>query len=768
MDKSECFRFTPTNHLASRMKASALWFSSLATWILAGSAMGFSPSTQSEELWPILEGSGSYLPLEIQHPIEGAVLPQNFPAPMLLWKTNISGVTRWAVGFKAGARKWFFDNLQSPWRPSEEDWLSIKSAAGGQPIEMIQAGFQEGGGLRARSFVHFTISSDAVESPLFYREVNLPFSEAVKDPSKIRWRFGSLESGTGPPVVLSNLPVCGNCHSFSGDGQYLAMDVDYANSKASYIITRTAPEMRLATSDIITWNDYKKEDGQQTFGLLSQISPDGRYVLSTVKDRSVFVPRPDLAFSQLFFPLKGVIGAYDRQEKRFFALPGADDPEYVQSNPTWSPDGQWVVFVRNRAAELEKPRDASRVLLTPDECEEFLKRGKEFRYDLYRLPFNGGNGGKPEPLRGASRNRRSNYFPKYSPDGRWIVFCQASNYMLLQPDSEMFIIPSEGGEPRRLACNLSRMNSWHSWSPDGKWLVFTSKAHSDYTQLYLSRIDEKGEASPPVWLAHMVDAGRAANIPEFVRMPAKAITKIREEFLDDYSYTRAGNEFYRGGDSAHAIEKFRVALSMNPNNAMAHQRLGFLLYRAENQIPEAQEHLERAVKLEPNNAFARFDLGTVLGLRGDLTNAVMHLAEAVRLLPNGYDRQYNAVDMNYELAEARYRLKLYSECVPPLDAVLRRAPNHGRANYLMAMTKAWLGETDSTLPYFENAARSEPRMAQLPDYYDLLSRNYVKEGLFAKGFDASQKGYELAIAAGRSDQATRLQQRAEYCRKHKK
>ena len=66
--------------------------------------------------------------------------------------------------------------------------------------------------------------------------------------------------------------------------------------------------MRLATSDIITWDDYRREDGQQTFGLLSQISPDGRYVLSTVKDRSVFVPRPDLAFSQLFFPLKGILG----------------------------------------------------------------------------------------------------------------------------------------------------------------------------------------------------------------------------------------------------------------------------------------------------------------------------------------------------------------------------------------------------------------------------------------------------------------------------
>jgi Tol biopolymer transport system component len=47
------------------------------------------------------------------------------------------------------------------------------------------------------------------------------------------------------------------------------------------------------------------------------------------------------------------------------------------------------------------------------------------------------------------------------------------------------------------------MNSWHSWSPDGRWLVFSSKEHSDYTQLYLTRITGKGEASPPVWLDYL-------------------------------------------------------------------------------------------------------------------------------------------------------------------------------------------------------------------------------------------------------------------------
>ena len=34
--------------------------------------------------------------------------------------------------------------------------------------------------------------------------------------------------------VLENLPVCGNCHSFSGNGSVLGLDVDYGNDKGGY------------------------------------------------------------------------------------------------------------------------------------------------------------------------------------------------------------------------------------------------------------------------------------------------------------------------------------------------------------------------------------------------------------------------------------------------------------------------------------------------------------------------------------------------------
>ena len=39
----------------------------------------------------------------------------------------------------------------------------------------------------------------------------------------------------------------------------------------------------------------------------------------------------------------------------------------------------------------------------------------QIQYDLYRIPFNDGRGGEPEPIAGASRNGMSNTFPRSRP-----------------------------------------------------------------------------------------------------------------------------------------------------------------------------------------------------------------------------------------------------------------------------------------------------------------------------------------------------------------
>ena len=646
-----------------------------------------------------------YGALEIDYPFDETIFPPEMVAPTFSWKDEHAEADTWLVSveFSDGQPPMNFLSGTTQWTPSPEQWETIKARSLERDAKVSIVGVTQSApeSILSAAGISISTSKDEVGAPLFYREVNLPFIEAVKDPSRIRWRFGTISSQKQPPVVLENLPVCGNCHSFSADGSVLGMDIDYANDKGSYAIAPVEKEISLTKDRIITWSDYKREDGEFTFGLLSQVSPDGKYVVSTVKDLSVFVPRPDLEFSQLFFPIKGILVFYDRATRTFHPLPGADDKEFVQSNPTWSPDGKYIVFARSKVHNLKSGGRGKRVLLTSEESREFLEEGKTFQFDLYRIPFNGGKGGKPEPLEGASENGMSNYFPRYSPNGKWIVFCRAKSFMLLQPDSELYIVPAQGGKVRRLRCNTSRMNSWHSWSPNSKWLVFSSKANGPYTQLWLTHIDQEGRSSPPVLLSHFTSADRAANIPEFVYVRPGAVERIRQQFVDEYSFVRAAREYLVAGDLEGAIRLCQKALKLDPRSAEAHDHLGDLLMR-KGMIEEGKAHFAKAIECQPEYTAAYNNLGLALYNEGKLEEAIELYRKAVEIDPeegNAHNNWGNALLILGEFDQAieHYRKALE---VDPRDVLV-----HSN----LALSLSSLGKFDQAIEHYRKALEINPK-----------------------------------------------------------
>jgi len=741
MSLKRLFLLASVSIVAAAIAAAAVWFTSSGSGPLRAGA--------------ILASFDPHHPpggLTIQYPFNESVFPPQIAAPTFRWEDTHGQSDAWLVHiqFSGDEQGMSVECSAQEWTPSESQWATLQRRSLAGPAEVTVLGVRRArqGRIRSSGRVSISTSGDEVGAPIFYREVNLPFRDAVNDPSHIRWRFGDVASRQPPPVVLKELPVCGNCHSFSADGTILGMDVDYSNDKASYAIVPVGQQMVLEPSKIITWSDYKREDGETTFGLLSQVSPDGKYVASTVKDGSVFVATPNLAFSQLFFPIKGIVGIYSLEDGTFRALPGADDPRYVQSNPVWSPDGKWIVFARSKRYRMEGTG-----LLTLDECKVFTHQGQTFLFDLYRIPFNGGAGGRAEPLAGASHNGMSNYFARYSPDGKWIVFCQAKTFMLLQPDSQLTIIPSSGGEARRLHCNTSRMNSWHSWSPNGKWMVFSSKVFSPYTQLFLTHFDGAGDCSPPVLLANFTEPGRAANIPEFVHAAPDAIRQISERFLDDHSYARQAQTNIQFEDLDRAVATCRKALALNPKNTEALRNLGAALTK-QGRAAEAVEPYRTALKLDPELFEAHFALGMLLMHLKRNDEAIESLEQAVRLRPRDVSSRQCLGMTLQEQGKPQQALAQYAR-------VLELEPDFAHALAQSALIRATCPQRE--LRDYPAAVRMAERACELtqfshPEFLAILGRAYAQAGRRPEAIMAARRAVEVARRSGRADLVRRFEQ----------
>lgn len=626
--------------------------------------------------------------LRIQYPQDGTLFPCDMAAPTFRWQVPVSVATGVTIvvevttpGDGSGT---VVESGPTSWQPGRTVWQRIKEQSREtNALLRVFALTVSPPAVAASGTVRFRTSADPVGAPIMFRDVPLPFIYAVKNPDTIRWRLGDVSSEQEPPVVLEGLPVCGNCHSFDRAGKIMGMDVDYANDKGSYAITALEEKTVLSREKIITWSDYRRQDNENTFGLLSRVSPDGRYIASTVKDRSVFVPMPDLMYSQLFFPIKGIVAFYDRRTGEFAALPGAGDRRFVQTNPVWSPDGKWLYFCRAEAAIISETDDEKEVLLTAHLAEPFVKGTKQFKFGIFRVPFNGGKGGAAEPVPGASDNGESNYFPKISPDGKWLVFCRARNFMLLQPDSKLYIMPANGGVPRLMTCNGGGMNSWHSWSPNGKWLVFSSKERGPYTQLCITHVDEEGNDTPAVHLDRLQPQGRACNIPEFLNSDPGARLALREDFLDGLNFRRQGQLLLLSGDFAESIPLFRKALALDPGDYEAGLRLAFALLQSGKE-QEAEERFNRLLReLGPGaeNRERRYDVHCHLAM---LCRGGQRLAEAI----SHYDK---CLECKPDDVAARLRLGLAHASGRDLPAARRRLSEAVRLAPDNALARLWLG-----------------------------------------------------------------------------
>ena len=465
-------------------------------------------------------------PLDLLLPWDQTVFPRNMAPPLFDWQGEAQS---WLVCLVPGdgARPVVVRVDAPPWEPDGATWEAVKQGSLDSPARAVVAGLDAQGEVVSAAGIGFSVARQSVDWPIMYQEMPLPFTYGREHPEMFTWRMATVADAGPPRTVLADQEVCGMCHHFSADGSAFGLDLDVDGDKGAFLLTRVRDGLSLTRDDLLSWTAF--QDGGVTLGLFARISPDAGMVVATIREKSMLVTFDDPMFSEFFFPINGVLAYYRSDLGRFGVLPGADDPDFAHAGPDWSPDGASIVFSRAPVMPeyLEFMGTAGSIPGPPGTGIRDFNQRFPLRFDLYRLEVNGGLGGTPQPLQGASNNGHSNFWPRHSPDGKWLVFTRATNAMMNQPDSELWIIPAQGGEARRLACTRQGHNSWHVWSPDSGWLLFASKTLGPQTRLFLARMHPDGTSSPPAYLHRLATPGLASVLPEFAPQSLRDMQEIR-------------------------------------------------------------------------------------------------------------------------------------------------------------------------------------------------------------------------------------------------
>jgi len=707
--------------------------------------------------------------ITIDYPLNESIFPPEIIAPTFLWHDESELTDRWLVevALNGGSSHIYILGEGEPpprgeddprcfgdtneryeptdyqasarsWTPSEDVWSAINAHSVAQAATVTVFGFDSSNPDRAlsRGRMTLTTSADRVGAPIFYRDVPLmpsPGGEGgVIKPLAgdalplIAWRLKDI-SRNDSRSVLTDMPTCANCHSFSADGGTLAMDVDGpSGDKGAYVITPIAETTVIGTDNIITWNSFKdKPEGHKTIGFLSQISPDGQTAVTTVNESLYVTNFTDYRFLQVFYPTRGILAYYSRETEEMLALGGADDADFVHCDPVWTPDGEWIVFARAKAKEplVEGQLVATRA---NDPAETPMQ------YDLYRIRFNGGKGGTPELIEGASQNGMSNTFPKVSPDGKWIVFVKCRNGQLMRPDGRLWIVPAGGGEAREMTCNTDRMNSWHSFSPNGRWMVFSSKTNTPYTQMFLTHIDEDGNDSPPILIANATAANRAVNIPEFVNVGYDEMLAIDTPAVDHYRHLGRGNDLMAAHQYEEAIAEYRKALDVEPSAVTVQSNIGMCLIEL-GRLDEAAQCFEKVLETEPRNAEVINNMGMVRLRQRRPEEAISYFNKALEINPM-LAKAYNNRGLVFTNAGR------FDRAISDYDRALEINPSFAEVYNNRGVVYDKKDLCDRAILDYDKALEINPRYAEA---YNNRGLAYVGKNLYGRAISDYSKALEI-------------------------
>jgi hypothetical protein len=426
----------------------------------AGAAGLFTSTTDDPTLAPGLA-----------YPLDGAQVPHNLGLLEVQWKKPTAAADLFEVAFESPTIDYkVYTNSAQPngfrllLAPSE--WLSIADSNQHQAVTITVRGVisAQPGKTGASQAVTLNIGTADVSGGIYYFA---PVSATGAQVGAImRHSFGDT-SGTATQFYAPNTGQrCVGCHVITRDGTKMAVTYDGGNGAAA-ILKVPGLAMLLPETSADKWN-------------FASYSPDGNRMVASSGGTLKIIDTSG--------------GAADGTVLQTLADGSAGN---YGSHPDWSPDGSRIVYVSVGAPQ--------------NNTEWSFGQGSL----VVVSDMGAGVFGNPQKI--VTSMGENNYYPSFSPDGKWILFNRGTNSAYNDATAEVFVVSASGNIGpiplgRANSTTANQTNSWPRWSPfvvhepTGDLLYFTFSSTRDYG------IELVSAKQPQVWMAAFDPAKAMQNV----------------------------------------------------------------------------------------------------------------------------------------------------------------------------------------------------------------------------------------------------------------
>jgi Tol biopolymer transport system component len=172
---------------------------------------------------------------------------------------------------------------------------------------------------------------------------------------------------------------------------------------------------------------------------------------------------------------------YDREKNKLLTCQALDDKQTFTTEPSFSPDGNFLYFTTSKAFDMSK-------------------HTKEARYDICRIAFNKEDGtfGIVDTLVKTTLDSMTAAFPRPSYDGKFLLYTRFNygQFAIWHREADLWMLDLEKNITFPLQkANSGDVDSYHSWSQNSRWIVFASRRDDGFfSRIYIAYINEDGTA----------------------------------------------------------------------------------------------------------------------------------------------------------------------------------------------------------------------------------------------------------------------------------